>query len=382
MELIDRYLQAVRFWLPKQQKQDIIAEISEDIHSQIEEQEASLGRKLNQPEMQAVLKARGRPVLVANRYLPQEHLIGPLLFPIYRFVLKIVLLCYLVPWAMVSVTVATVTGHGSALGIWNSIWSTAFIAFSTVTIVFAVLERVQEKTHFLEQWDPLKLPPIRNPNLVPRSASTIEVAANSLVLIWFAINMSSLVVMDQPGIRITLTPLWSYFYWTFLLLTLGNLMLACANLIRPEWTATKATLRLLFDAAGSVAFCWLCKVNVIASIAIANTPPERLRDIERVVNLWIERAFPFAVLVGMTIAVADVYRILRVKSGNVRVTQAATVIAVLLMSLQTFTPTSHSVNAIACFTYKECSAQPVFGNDGLGDPYTSRPLNSSIFFTR
>ena len=31
MELIDRYLQAVRFWLPKAQADDIIAELSEDI---------------------------------------------------------------------------------------------------------------------------------------------------------------------------------------------------------------------------------------------------------------------------------------------------------------------------------------------------------------
>jgi hypothetical protein len=31
MELIERYLQAVNFWLPKRQKHDIINELSEDI---------------------------------------------------------------------------------------------------------------------------------------------------------------------------------------------------------------------------------------------------------------------------------------------------------------------------------------------------------------
>lgn len=30
MELQDRYLQAVRFWLPQEQQDDIIAELSED----------------------------------------------------------------------------------------------------------------------------------------------------------------------------------------------------------------------------------------------------------------------------------------------------------------------------------------------------------------
>ncbi len=51
MDLLDRYLQAVKFWLPKNQKQDIIAELSEDIRSQVEDREAELGRKLNESEL-------------------------------------------------------------------------------------------------------------------------------------------------------------------------------------------------------------------------------------------------------------------------------------------------------------------------------------------
>jgi len=35
MELLERYLQAVKFWLPNEQKQDTIAELSEDLRSQI-----------------------------------------------------------------------------------------------------------------------------------------------------------------------------------------------------------------------------------------------------------------------------------------------------------------------------------------------------------
>src|SRR5450432_1570588 len=101
MELLDRYLQAVKFWLPREQKQDIIAELSEDLQSQIDDKETALGRKLNESEIESILKQRGRPLLVANRFLPQQHVIGPVLYPIYAFVLKIVALCYLVPWILV-----------------------------------------------------------------------------------------------------------------------------------------------------------------------------------------------------------------------------------------------------------------------------------------
>ena len=37
-ELIDRYLQAVRFWLPRTSRQeDVLAELGEDLRSQIED---------------------------------------------------------------------------------------------------------------------------------------------------------------------------------------------------------------------------------------------------------------------------------------------------------------------------------------------------------
>src|SRR6202171_5178307 len=107
MELLDRYEHADSFALPKAKKQDIIAELSEDIRSQIEEKEAELGRKLNDAEVEDILKQLGRPVLVANRYAPRQYLIGPVLFPIYRFVLELVALCYLVPWVLVWIGLMT-----------------------------------------------------------------------------------------------------------------------------------------------------------------------------------------------------------------------------------------------------------------------------------
>ena len=101
MELVDRYLQAVKFWLPREQQEDIARELSEDILSQVEEQERGLGRLMTPAEIEAVLKRRGRPFVVANGYLPQRQLIGPLLFPIYALVLKIIGLVYVLPWIIV-----------------------------------------------------------------------------------------------------------------------------------------------------------------------------------------------------------------------------------------------------------------------------------------
>jgi hypothetical protein len=73
------------------------AELSEDPRSQIEEKETELGRKPEGAEVKAILKRCGSPLAVASRYRPQQYLIGPTLFPIYRFVLAVLLIGCVVP---------------------------------------------------------------------------------------------------------------------------------------------------------------------------------------------------------------------------------------------------------------------------------------------
>jgi hypothetical protein len=87
MELLDRYLHAVKKFLPKEQQDDIVAELSDDLRSQMEDREAELGRPLTEAEQEAVLKAHGHPVIVAGRYRQDRRsvafgrqLIGPVLF--------------------------------------------------------------------------------------------------------------------------------------------------------------------------------------------------------------------------------------------------------------------------------------------------------------
>jgi hypothetical protein len=330
MQLLERYLQAVKFWLPKDQKEDIIAELSEDIRSQIEEKEAELGRKLNEVELEAILKQRGRPILVANRYLPQEQLIGPVLFPIYRLVLKIVMLCYLVPWTVTWIALlifnsgyaAKFAGHSwvEILGsLWAQLWGTAFLAAGTVTLVFAILERVQRKSHFLEEWNPRKLPPVNNPNLISRFNSIVELAANMIFCMWWTAHMSSNVVWNQLNLRISLAPAWRYFFWGFLLLAFVNIGLAAVNLARPYWTASRASIRLISDIAGSVLFCWLLKAYLLVEIAGASISPMKAVQLTGAINFWMARMFPAAVTLGVVIAVVDIFRIARVAAPNAHI---------------------------------------------------------------
>src|SRR5580704_10814972 len=90
MELLSKYLQAVKPGLPRAERDDILAELSEEIRTQIDDKQAELGRDLTEDEEAAILTGFGHPLMVAGRY--QRHsgslafgreLIGPDLFPFY-----------------------------------------------------------------------------------------------------------------------------------------------------------------------------------------------------------------------------------------------------------------------------------------------------------
>src|SRR5271154_7204593 len=159
MELLDRYLHAIEFWLPKRQKYDIIAELSEDLRAQIEEKEAELGRELNDAEVEAILKRCGPPLVVASRYLPQQYLIGPVLFPVYRFVLAILVAGCVIPRFLIWLGFLIADpAHRGYLHMEN-MWSTVVYLMFSATLVFAIIERHGVKLQILNSWNPRKLPP-------------------------------------------------------------------------------------------------------------------------------------------------------------------------------------------------------------------------------
>src|SRR5579863_5139005 len=114
MELLDRYLQAVKKYLPARRQDDIIAELRANMESQIEDKESELGRPLTQGEMEDLLRKMGSPVMVASRYQPQQYLIGPTVFPMYLYVLRIAVLWAIVIYSVVIVAVIPFTSPSAS----------------------------------------------------------------------------------------------------------------------------------------------------------------------------------------------------------------------------------------------------------------------------
>ena len=93
MELLDQYLEAVRKHLPWQGQDDILAELRANLEAQLDDKEAELGRKLTNEEAQEWLERLGPPIQMAARYQRQQYLIGPAVFPIYWYVLRLTMAC-------------------------------------------------------------------------------------------------------------------------------------------------------------------------------------------------------------------------------------------------------------------------------------------------
>lgn len=319
MDVLDRYLQAVRFWLPRAQRDDIVAELGEDIRLRIEEEESSLGRKLNEAEIAVILKQRGLPLLVASHYLPQESLIGPVLFPIYRFVLKIVA-CYPAAWLLVATVLIIFLPQiraGKSLGaallqMWAPVWHATLTVVVLVTLVFVVLERVQARSHFLEDWEPLKLPPARDPHRISRVNSGFELAANVIIIAILVGATASGSFYLGGGIRVDMASAWQGFFWAFLLLALANITLSAANLFQPHWTSFSAGIRLILDCAGMAAFCWFLKANVLGGIVAPHLSPARAAEITHSINTAMANLFPLAVVACViVVAISDGARLFR-----------------------------------------------------------------------
>jgi hypothetical protein len=261
MELLDRYLQAVGFWLPKNQKQDILAELSEDLRSQIEDRERELGHPLDSTDLQGILKRCGSPILVASRYLPQEHLIGPVLFPIYRFALKMFALLCVVPWLAVwLVTLALSPGFRAAHpgvafpGSLGSLLETVIYAFGFTTMAFALVERSHLRSAVLDNWNPDKLPAVRDPNRIPRSSSVIAVVAGLVFIGWW-MQLPRNGAIEFAGALMKWSPVWKLIYWALPLQMLAGAALAIRHIARPFWTRSAAAVRLMLDLA-TFGFCY------------------------------------------------------------------------------------------------------------------------------
>ena len=88
MNQIDAYLDAIRRLLPRETRDDVVAELRDALLTEIESEEAERGHRLTDADTDSLLARFGAPRVVAARYGAQSYLIGPRMYPVFVFVAK------------------------------------------------------------------------------------------------------------------------------------------------------------------------------------------------------------------------------------------------------------------------------------------------------
>jgi hypothetical protein len=295
MELIDRYLHAVRIWLPADKREDILAELSEDLASQIEERSGALGRPLNQDEIAALLKQRGHPRVVACHYLPHQHLIGPAFYPIYRLVLRMALLWILPAVFLVIVgPLAALTSDQPGIALVHALMGfpqAALICLVVITAVFALLEKYHAAGHSIDCWDPLTLPAVppeaRN-QMASALGSVIEMAVGLLAASCWAWLAWSGPTWNLGATQIALAPIWHTLSWPILLLLAGGAFGSYFTLLQPSRWRLRSGIHLASSAGALVLTYILERADLLLQITSPN-PADALRANHalRIGLLWI-----------------------------------------------------------------------------------------------
>jgi len=316
MDLLDRYLNTIRWNLPRgSNTTDILAELHDVIGSRIEEREDALGRPLNDKELSALLHDFGHPLLVAARYGQQQSLIGPDLFPFYWFSLKVVLLiCFAV--ALVSDASHIVFGSEPIVrGVIHSLggmWWSLLANAGLVTLIFAVLERTGWLNSYLEQWKPEELPDLPDLKVKPQTAweSLFEIAVGIAFILWWAGFIPvQLPWTNVKGLTLTPDPVWATFWLPILVLASARLLFSLIAWVRPRWKSVRALLSVGTTIGGLALAALLYRAGHWLTASSATLPADKVAEIDRSTNLGIHWAIIVVAAIWVLQCAKELWRI-------------------------------------------------------------------------
>jgi hypothetical protein len=273
MEILERYLQAVRRYLRWKRQDDIISELRANLESQLEDKEAELGCPLTEAEAEAWLKQIGPPMQMAARYQTAQYLIGPTVFPVYKYVLRLALTWAFVVYGIVSaVEIVTKTPANGAVAaaLVRLPWVLMFTA-AWVTLAFAAIELgAGRKPEWFPafagnraSWSPAELPPLERTTEEggprrSRAHAIAEVVVGFLLLLWlllipwhpFLLLGPGVVYLDAAPFRLGAV-LWQ-FYWWIVALNVVQVAWHAFDLARGAWQRPPRMQHIVFKTMGLI----------------------------------------------------------------------------------------------------------------------------------
>ena len=311
MDLVDRYVAAVKRHLPADQRDDITNELTDDILSQIRDKEEEMGRPLNESEQEAILRQYGLPYLLATRYRPQQYLVGPSLFPFYFPALKIFLGLAFGVQVIVAFTIGLAqNAPGRILPHIVAFPAVALQVIFWVTVAFAVADYWQAKLKIFEKWSPRALPRLTSPGRHPKSSSLIaEVVVNIIFLAWWlAVPTYPFLMLGPAANFLHFSPSWSQLYPAMFVPATVATLTALGLLMAPSWTWLARFRPLLANLSGL--FVVSVALNAGDLVIAAHDKPDLVRLVKGI-NEVATLVLVVIALITMAQTLVEVYRLVR-----------------------------------------------------------------------
>ena len=318
MTLVDRYLSAVRFFLPRRDQDDIMRELTENLTSELEDRAAVLDRELSEPEIVDILRRHGHPVAVAGRYGAPRQLIGPVFFPIYWLALKMAMVAAAAITVLVSV-IAAATHGGSVPHFVDAMLQfpeRALIVFAWTTIAFAVLDVAGSRTQLKPDWDPRRIPDwlvgARRPQRAGRVNSVVEVVFGLMALGWMlAVPTAPFFALGPLAAVLDFAPVWRTWYVPLVVVAAAQLATDMHALVWPEPRLRRTALKLGLLAAQLVvaAFILAGQVWVVARPGVVSSGNQSIDSLVDWVNAGFGIGFVVVIVITLIEMGKQIYRL-------------------------------------------------------------------------
>jgi hypothetical protein len=303
-QILEKYLNSVRSCLPEAQRDDIVRELSENLHAQIEDKEEELGRPLSDAEVEEILKQHGHPMVVASRYNQEKRsvafgpeLIGPVVFPFYLRVLKFNLGISAVVLFIVVVALFF-GGHAMTAGqLLPAIFYQVSIQFAIVTLIFAVADRHFKKNpeswnyrNAKHPWHPAftfenNSKTKNDSGRVSRLDSVAQVVALGVSLVWLRVAQGAPFLIFGPAAAfLKPAPIWHQFYWPVVGIACLGILQGLINLVRPDWIRVMVAYRALTAIAWIVILYFVVKAGPMVVLTSDASQAEGFRKTAEILN--------------------------------------------------------------------------------------------------
>jgi hypothetical protein len=324
MTMVERYLRAVRDFLPRGQQDDIINELSDSIESRIEDEAASRGRPLTEDEQVAILRGLGHPMAVAAQYRGDERsvtfgrrLIGPELFPVYLKVL----------WINLAITLAF---GAVALVAGGSVWSAIagvvvpfVLQFVIVTGVFVFIDRRWRRDP--DAWDPRTVNSMgsdvdvssldgistqligrEHRNEVPLTTSLLEIGLLAVALTaWLAFGLPEQIAFLKPG------PGWTDVWAAATAVLVFALLIPVVTLLRPTWVRFRVAGHALTDIASIAVLAVSLALGSWVVLADPATATQDEVDLAGLIDTIVRISIAATLVLTIVNAVLEIRRLVR-----------------------------------------------------------------------